>query len=62
MDPNAGELFRPAASVDLIVEKLGDGHVVEGDRDHGAGLSHQLDVLDVEQVIGRRDSETTDFS
>ena len=57
MDPGAAELLGPAAQVHLPVEEVGHGLVVEGHRDPGAYLPHQLDVLDVEQVVGRRDAE-----
>ena len=43
--------------VDLAVEEVCHRMVVEEDRDATAPLEDQLDVLDVEQVVGRGDAE-----
>ena len=55
------ELLGPAAQVHLPVEEVGHGLVVEGHRGPGAYLPHKLDVLDVEQVVGRGDAEAADL-
>jgi hypothetical protein len=61
VNPDPGELLRRAAEVDLLLEVVGDPLVREPDRDRGAELGNELDVLDQEGVFHRRDPEPADF-
>jgi len=47
--------------IDLLVEEIGDRFIVELHADWRAFLPHQTDILDQQQVVGRRDAEGTDL-
>ena len=61
VDPDPTELFRLSALVDLVVEELGDGGVIEGNVHLVAALRHEGNVTDVEQIARVGDAESADF-
>ena len=61
VQPNSGELFWPAPTVDLRIEEIGNRLVVEGNMHAVAILFDELHVFDEQQIIARRNSETADF-
>jgi hypothetical protein len=61
VQPDAAKLFGLEPRIHLLVVEVGDGFVVEFDRDRGALLTHLADIFDQQQIIGRRDGEATDF-
>jgi hypothetical protein len=46
VDPDSAELFGSSPGIDLFVEEVGDGFVVELRRYSGAGLFDEADVFD----------------
>ena len=46
MHPNPSKLFRPEASIHLLVKEIGYGAVVESHMRPGADLLDELDILD----------------
>ena len=61
MHPDAAELFRPPPGIHLPIEVIGHRFVVEDDAGTGADLAHQLDVLDIKQIVGGGDPESADL-
>jgi len=59
--PDPAKLFRVEAGIDLVVKVIRHCLIVEGDMDQRAGLFHQLQVLDQEQIRRGSDSKTADF-
>jgi hypothetical protein len=51
VDPDTTELLRPAAFVDLSIEVIGYGLVVELDMSPGAGLANQLNLFNEQEVV-----------
>ena len=62
MQPDPGELLGTASCIDLLVEQLRYGIIIERDADGGAGLAYQPDLFHQQQVVGRRDPEPADLS
>ena len=58
---NAGKLLRPAAQVHLLFEELCHRSVVKCDGNGGAGLLHEPEIFDMEQVVSGCDSEAANF-
>ena len=52
VQPDAGELLRPAACVHLGLEEVGHGQIVKGDAGHGHVLLDAAKLLDPQQVVG----------
>ena len=61
MDPYPTNAFRLSARVNLLIEEVGHGFVLEGDRQRGAVLPDEPDVLDQKQVVLGTDAKPTDF-
>jgi hypothetical protein len=61
MQPDAGELRGAPPRIDLPVEEVGHGRVVERDTDDRADLRHEQDVFDKQRVLKGRPSEASDF-
>ncbi len=61
VQPDAAELFRLPAGIDLSVEEVGHCVVVEPDRGGMALLPHEAHVLDQQQIVGGREAEATDL-
>lgn len=61
VNPDPRELLRLAAGVDLGVKKVGHRLVFELDVGPGGGLSDERDVLDQQQIVGRRNPEPADL-
>ena len=61
VQPDSGEPLDRQPLIDLLIEKIGHGRVVEGDRDGTTGLTDKSDVFDRERINGAGDSEAADF-
>ena len=61
VDPDPGERFGAASLVNLLIEIIGDGFIMERDVCPGAGLLNQGDLIDSQQIFRIRDSESTHF-
>ncbi|MGY8800344.1 MAG: hypothetical protein ACKVG4_16415, partial [Longimicrobiales bacterium] len=61
VQPDAAELFRLETRIYLFVVEIGDGFVIELNGDRRALLTYQTDVLNQQQIIGRRDGEAADL-
>ncbi len=59
--PDPPKLFGVPSSINLVVKEIGDGSIVKGDRDVGAGLLDQDDVLHEFWIVRFRNSKTTDL-
>ena len=62
VEPDAGKLFGCPAEVDLLVEELGHGLVVEGDTGPSDFLFDRDELLDQERLALGRDAEAADLS
>ena len=61
MHPHTGELFRPPFGIDLLVEVVGDGLVIEGDMRPGADLLDESNILNQQQVVAGGNAEAADL-
>ena len=61
VQPDTAELFWFQTRIHLFVVEIGDGFVIELDSDRRALLTYQTDVLNQQEVIGRRDGEATNL-
>ena len=61
VDPDSGELLGPATRIDLVIEIVRHGLVVELHMDPAASLADEPHVLDEQQVVARRNPESTDL-
>ena len=57
VDPDPREPLRPQAGIDLTIEVVSDRLVVEFDGGRSTILAEHLDVVDIEQIVGRRDGK-----
>ena len=61
VQPDTAELFGFQTGIHLFVVEIGDGFVIELNGDRRALLTYQTDVLNQQQIIGRRDGEAADL-
>ena len=61
VNPNAGKLRRLETAIHAAVEEIGDRGVQETDADAGHFLADGDEVLDVEEVVRRRNAEAADL-
>ena len=61
VDPEAAHLLRPSPGIHLAIEEIGHRIVVEDDRDATADLADEQNVFDIQQIVGRRNSEPADL-
>ena len=61
VDPDSTKLLRAESCIDLIVKEIRHRFIIEGNMDHRAGLFHELQVLDQQQIRRGRDSKAADL-
>ena len=61
VNPDAAELLRLQTGIDALIEEVGDRGVVETHLDVRGLLTNGGDVVDVEQIMPRRNAEAADF-
>jgi hypothetical protein len=61
VQPEPRELLGLAASINLSIEEVRNGHVVERHVDPSAGLRNEPNIFDEQQVVFGRDSKTADL-
>ncbi len=61
VDPDSTKLLRAESCIDLIVKEIRHRFIIEGNMDHRAGLFHELQVLDQQQIRRGCDSKATDL-
>jgi hypothetical protein len=59
--PDASKLHGAQAPIDLLVKKIGHCLIVEGNRDPGTVLVHQLQISHQQGIVGHSDGKATDF-
>ena len=62
MYPHSSYLGHLVPGIHLAVEEVRHRRVVKDDRSQVAILTQKLDILDVEQVLGRGNPETAHFA
>jgi hypothetical protein len=61
MQPDPGELFRSAALLDLILEKVSDGLIVELDTGAGGVLRDHHELLNEQWIVIAGDAKAADL-
>ena len=61
VNPHSSELFRSATEINLPIEELGHRVVNKRDRDGRTGLRDKDELLNEQQIVGRRDPKPADF-
>jgi hypothetical protein len=61
VDPDPTKLLRADSCIDLIVKEIRHRFIIEGNMDHRAGLFHELQVLDQQQIRRGCDSKSANF-
>ena len=61
VDPDPPAIGRFAPLIDLFVEVIRHGHIVELHRDRRAALPNKPEVFDAERVIRARNPKASDF-
>ncbi|TWU33209.1 hypothetical protein Poly41_49610 [Novipirellula artificiosorum] len=62
VDPYPCELVWSASSINLAVKQIGNGFVIELDRDRCTGLFDQFDIDDQQRVVGVADAEPANLT
>lgn len=62
VNPNPPEFFRLAAEIHLVLIELSNSDIIKCNERLCTVLLDKNEILDEQQVIGRRDSESTDLS
>jgi hypothetical protein len=61
MDPQAAHLLRSSPGIHLAIEEIGHRRVVEKNRNATANLADEQNVVDMKQIVGRRNSKPADL-
>ena len=59
--PDAAKALWGQPRIDAAVEEVGHGLVEETDTDGGGLLLNRDEILDIQEVVGRRDGEAADL-
>jgi len=61
VQPDAGELFRLAPQVHLLLKEIGDRRIVKSNRDLGTALLHGEELLDQQRIVRGRNAKAADL-